>query len=91
MRLPEISRVSATTTLPYLALDRIQVSPGSGIQSVQLAGGGGIPPPLTGCWFVGTQCRIGYQSCYYCCGDGTRYSKQCGWCIGWWDAPPCVG
>jgi len=48
-----------------------------------------VPPPMPGCWFVGTECRVFYQTCKYCCGGGASYSKPCGWCIGWYDAPPC--
>jgi hypothetical protein len=59
--------------------------------SVQLSGGGGVPNPKPGCYFVGTACYIGYQTCKYCCGNGQSYTQQCGWCIGWYDAPPCVG
>jgi hypothetical protein len=53
--------------------------------------GGTIPTPATGCYFAGTQCRGFIQSCKYCCGDGGSYSQSCGSCIGWYDAPPCVG
>lgn len=85
MRLPQ-------STVPIAAPT---VAPDPGLQwrvgEVRLAGGGGVPAPKPGCWFVGTQCRIGYQTCKFCCGDGQSYSQQCGWCIGWYDAPPCVG
>jgi hypothetical protein len=50
---------------------------------------GGIPPADLGCMFVGTDCKIFYQTCKYCCYDGRSYSKPCGWCIGWYNAPDC--
>jgi hypothetical protein len=49
-----------------------------------------VPTPLPGCWFVGTQCRGFYQTCKFCCSDGGKYSQQCGWCVGWWNAPQCL-
>jgi hypothetical protein len=54
-----------------------------------LPSGGGSPNPPPGCWLVGTQCRGTFQSCKYCCGDGRSYTESCGWCVGWYDAPPC--
>lgn len=47
------------------------------------------PPP--GCILVGTECRVFHQTCKYCCSNGGTYSEACGWCAGWWDAPPCLG
>lgn len=58
-------------------------------EGIQPSGGGSPNPPLGGCQFVGTQCRVGVQSCKYCCGDGRSYTENCGWCVGWYDAPPC--
>jgi len=64
------------------------------------SGGGGcvaIPPPDLGCVFVGTECRLFYQTCKYCCYNGRSYTRGCGgpscdgWfgCVGWYDAPMC--
>lgn len=53
--------------------------------------GGGVPTPAPGCVFVGTECRGFFQSCKYCCGDGRSYTQSCGSCVGWYDAPPCLG
>jgi len=63
------------------------------VGDVRLSGGGGVPAPKPGCFFVGTECRVGYQTCKYCCGggNGQSYTVPCGWCIGWYDAPPCIG
>lgn len=51
--------------------------------------GGPPKPPASACWLGSTQCRVGIQTCKYCCGDGTEYTEQCGWCVGWWDYAPC--
>ncbi len=50
-------------------------------------GGGSNPPP--GCWLSGTECRGWMQKLVYCCPGGTTWKKSSGWCIGWYDAPPC--
>ena len=83
MRLPEIA---APASYAHGAPEGVRAAGG-----VHLSGGGGVPAPKPGCFFVGTECRIGYQTCKYCCGNGQSYTQQCGWCIGWYDAPPCVG
>lgn len=86
MRLPAMSQAISTSSIVGTAGEPHTA------YGLRLAGGGGdVPPPLPGCVFVGTQCRVGYQTCKYCCGNGQSYTKQCGWCIGWYDAPPCVG
>jgi hypothetical protein len=85
MKLPVL--VSAAPMPSALGISDVD----EGARRVRLAGGGDVPAPLPGCWFTGTECRVGYQTCKYCCGggNGQSYSKPCGWCIGWWDAPPC--
>jgi hypothetical protein len=47
------------------------------------------PPPKPGCWFAGTNCYGFVQTVKFCCGDGREYTEQWGWCIGFWQAPPC--
>ncbi|WP_298798319.1 hypothetical protein [uncultured Pseudonocardia sp.] len=86
MRLPTLSPAAST------ALFAGPFTPAAGAPyGITLAGGGDVPDPMPGCAFVGTECRVGYQTCKYCCGNGQSYTRQCGWCIGWYDAPPCVG
>jgi hypothetical protein len=85
MRLPQHS---ASEMLPTMTMARDMRWAYGG---VRLSGGGNPPPPPPGCWFAGTQCRVGVQSCKFCCGDGKEVTQLCGWCIGWWDYPPCVG
>jgi hypothetical protein len=86
MNIPHLSRSVAETR----SVDGHRYSVAALGSVVQRAGGGGgIPQPAPGCWLVGTQCRVGYQTCKFCCGDGRSYTQGCGWCIGWWDAPPC--
>lgn len=51
-------------------------------------GGGGSTPPL-GCWPSGTKCRGMIQHMVYCCADGKTWEERTGWCLGWYDAPPC--
>jgi len=87
MRLPTLSPASPISPIAGLFGEQR-----STVNRISLAGGGGdVPAPSPGCFFVGTECRVGYQTCKYCCGNGQSYTKQCGWCIGWYDAPPCVG
>jgi hypothetical protein len=65
-------------------------SPHPQVGDVILAGkgdGGSTPPP--GCYPAGTQCRGFIQHMVYCCPGGTTWSRQEGWCVGWWDALPC--
>jgi hypothetical protein len=65
----------------------------SGLSSLNLkllgGNGGGSTPPF-GCWPSGTECRGFIQHMVYCCPGGTTWKKKQGWCIGWWDAPPCI-
>jgi hypothetical protein len=51
--------------------------------------GAGPPPPKPGCWFAGTSCYGFVQTVKFCCGNGSEYSENYGWCIGVWLAPPC--
>ncbi len=53
-----------------------------------LGGGGGSQPP-PGCYPVGTRCRGFYQEMVFCCPGGQTWSRQEGWCVGYWDAMPC--
>jgi hypothetical protein len=85
VRLPLLAGSAPNATSDY------SVTPLLSTGTVRLAKGGNIPDPKPGCWWVGTECRVGYQTCKYCCGGGNNqsYTEPCGWCIGWWDAPPC--
>ena len=49
------------------------------------------PAPRPGCYFAGTNCYFFVQTLKFCCGDGTEYTQQWGWCFGFWTAPPCRG
>lgn len=88
MRLPHLSAPAGVIGQGYLGL--APVDPGRTHQAlVHLADQGPPKNPAPGCWFNGTSCKFAVQSCHYCCGDGRTYSNGCGWCFGWWDAPPC--
>lgn len=91
MRLPSVSANVSTSALLYEAQSQISSSIFYSGQVIQPSDGGGVPAPKPGCWFVGTECRVGIQNCKYCCGGGQSYTQQCGWCVGWYDAPPCTG
>jgi hypothetical protein len=47
------------------------------------------PPPKPGCWLAGTNCYGFIQTLKFCCNAGEEYTEQWGWCIGFWQAPPC--
>lgn len=83
MKLPKLSKGvrNYQRVLDFNQIDQLR-------EAIQLSGGGNPSPP-PGCQFVGTQCRGAIQSCKYCCGDGRSYTQSCGWCVGWYDAPPC--
>lgn len=82
MQLPQFRATSVTVE---------EMPPQFSTQTIEMApsGGGGAPPP--GCWPNGTQCRGFVQHMVYCCPDGQTWSRQEGWCVGWWDALPCRG
>lgn len=50
----------------------------------------GTPPAPPGCYFIGTSCAGFVQTCHYRCGEGKCVSQGCGWCVGYWQAPPCI-
>jgi hypothetical protein len=49
-----------------------------------------IPEPEPGCWFNGTACYGFLQRCKYCCWVGGSYTRACGTCFGWYNAPACL-
>ena len=59
-----------------------------GVRPSSVGGGDGANPP-PGCYPAGTECRGWIQNMVYCCPGGTTWKRREGWCVGWWDAPPC--
>jgi hypothetical protein len=87
MRLPDFSVSTIQQHPSYLALTQ-GIANGGGYL-VQPASGPPARAPRPGCYFAGTSCYGAIQTCKFCCGDGTEYTEQCGWCVGVWMAPPC--
>ncbi len=88
MRLPDVSARSFAPSA-YAALNQFSASVPRGGYKVQPASGPPAQAPKPGCYFAGTSCYGAIQTCKFCCGDGTEYTQQCGWCVGLWQAPPC--
>jgi hypothetical protein len=91
-RLPD--RCANQTILGFIGLSTTgywNVFEGQCSAQAQGCGSGGnssCPNANPGCMLIGTSCYGALQFCNYCCPDRS-YIQQGGWCIGYYQAPPC--